>query len=247
MDAVGNVLAQREHERFPWGAGVSLAVLLHAAIGAGLLISAGRTVRFAPTRTVSVRLLPAGALRRGAPVSVPAREPERPRIVKPPAEEPPLPPTEKAKLLPSKEEKKKPQPVPAASAPAAKRPPSASVPAGSSDGGQAGSGTGAAGVGVGIGGARFDQPDFNYSYYAERISAAIGMNWFKPAVSVPVNPVVHFRIARDGTISDAEVTTGSGLPYVDRAALRAVLASSPLPPLPSEFPGGSVGVSVVFE
>lgn len=246
MDAVGNVLAQRERDQLPWGTGVSLAVLLHAGIGAALLISAGKTVRFAPTRTVSVRLLPAGALRRGAPVSVPVREPERPKIVKP-AEEAPPPPTEKAKLLPAKEEKKKPQPAPPASNPAAKRPPSPAAVAGSGDGGAAGSSTGAAGVGVGIGGARFDQPDFNYSYYADRIATAIGMNWFKPASSVPTNPVVHFRIARDGTISDAEVTTPSGLPYVDRAALRAVLASSPLPPLPSEFPGSSVGVSVVFE
>ncbi len=245
MDAVGNVLAESERDQFPWATGASLAILLHAAIVAGLLISAEKHIRFAPTRTVSVRLLPAGALRRGAPVSVPVREPERPRIVKP-AEEPPPPPSEKAKLLPAKE-KKKPQPPPPASAPAAKRPPAPPTQAGSSDGGQAGAGTGTAGVGVGIGGARFDQPDFNYSYYAERIANAIGMNWFKPATSVPTNPVVHFRIARDGTISDAEVTTSSGLPYVDRAALRAVLASSPLPPLPSEFPGSSVGVSVVFE
>ena len=245
MDAVGHVLADREREHFPWASGASLALLLHVGVAAALLISGAKTVRFAPTRTVSVRLLPAGALQRGAPVSVPAA-PERPKIQKPPAEEPPPPPTEKAKLLPAKEEKKKPQPPPV-SAPAAKRPPAPPVQTGSSDGGATGSGTGAAGVGVGIGGARFDQPDFNYSYYAERISTAIGMNWFKPASSIPVNPVVHFRIARDGTISDPEITTTSTLPYVDRAALRAVLASSPLPPLPSEFPGSSVGVSVVFE
>jgi protein TonB len=246
MDAVGQILAEREHEHFPWTSGASLALLLHLGVAAALLVSGAKPVRFAPTRTVSVRLLPAGALQRGAPVSVPA-PPERPKIQKPPAEEPPPPPTEKAKLLPAREDKKKPQPAPPVSAPAAKRPAAPPVQAGSSDGGRTGSGTGAAAVGVGIGGARFDQPDFNYSYYAERISSAIGMNWFKPATSVPVNPVVHFRIARDGTISDAEVTTSSTLPYVDRAALRAVLASSPLPPLPSEFPGSSVGVSVVFE
>ncbi|HKA36400.1 MAG TPA: TonB family protein [Thermoanaerobaculia bacterium] len=247
MDAVGSILAEREKERFPWGSGASLALLLHMGVAAALIVSGAKTVRFAPTRAVSVRLLPAGALQKGVPVSVPAPEPEKPKIQKPPPEEPPPPPTEKAKLLPAKEEKKKPQRPAPPSAPAAKRPAAAPQPAGSSDGSQAGSGTGSAGVGVGIGGARFDQPDFNYSYYAERISAAIGMNWFKPATSVPVNPVVHFRIARDGTISDAEITTSSTLPYVDRAALRAILASSPLPPLPSEFPGSSVGVSVVFE
>ena len=39
MDAVGAILAEREHEDFPWATGASLAVLLHAGVGAGILIS----------------------------------------------------------------------------------------------------------------------------------------------------------------------------------------------------------------
>ncbi len=35
MDAVGNILADRQHDRLPLGAGVSLAVLLHAGVAAG--------------------------------------------------------------------------------------------------------------------------------------------------------------------------------------------------------------------
>lgn len=245
MDAVGHILAERDRDDFSWATGASLAILLHVAVGAGLLISASRTVRFAPTRAVSVRLLPAGALRRGMPVSVPAKEPEKPKIVKPPKEEEPPPPTEKAKLLPAKEEKKKPAPVATEGAP--RKSEAAPTAAGAPEGPSGGTGSAASGVGVGIGGAKFDQPDFNYSYYAERIQLAIGMNWFKPAATIPRSPVVHFRIERNGAISDAEITTPSGLPFVDRAALRAVLASSPLPPLPTEFPGSYVGVSVVFE
>ena len=246
MDAVGHILAERYREPFPWATGVSLAILLHAVIGAGVLLSTRQTTKFVATRTVSVRLLPAGALRRGAREPVAPSQPEKPKIVKPPPEEEPPPPTEKAKLLPAKEEKKKPAPAPVEpSAPRKKG--DAPAASGASEGGRAGGGAAATGAGVGIGGAKFDQPDFTYSYYAERISLAIGMNWFKPATTIPTSPVVHFRIARDGTVSEAEITASSGLPFVDRAALRAVLASSPLPPLPSEFAGSSVGVSVVFD
>jgi TonB family protein len=75
----------------------------------------------------------------------------------------------------------------------------------------------------------------------------ITVNWFKPAQVVPTNPVVHFLIQRDGTITDIQFVTRSGLPYVDRAAERALLASSPLPPLPADYRGPHLGIQVVFE
>ena len=75
----------------------------------------------------------------------------------------------------------------------------------------------------------------------------ISLNWFRPAQSVQTNPVVHFQIERDGTINDARIVTSSGLPSSDRAALRAVIASSPLPPLPAEYAGPHLGIQVVFE
>ena len=75
----------------------------------------------------------------------------------------------------------------------------------------------------------------------------ISLNWFKPAQAVPTSPVVHFQIERDGTIADPRIVTSSGLPFVDRAALRAVIASSPLPPLPAEYGGPHLGIQVVFE
>jgi Gram-negative bacterial tonB protein. len=75
----------------------------------------------------------------------------------------------------------------------------------------------------------------------------IGMNWFKPAESVPISPMIRFRIERDGTIGDPQLERSSGLPFVDRAALRAVMASSPLPPLPQEFTGKYLGVHLIFE
>ena len=61
------------------------------------------------------------------------------------------------------------------------------------------------------------------------------------------NPVIHFQIERDGTVTDIRLVTSSGLAYVDRAALRAVVGSSPLPPLPADFSGPHLGIQVVFE
>ena len=253
MDAVGNILAEREHDRLPIGAGVSLAVLLHTAVAAGLLASAlARPVRFVNPRAVSVRLMPAGALAGGAAVAVPAQperepEPQKPRIEK--ALEPPAPPpSSKAILLPSMEKKAEP-PAPAPrQAPAAKK---SEAPRPAAPGDTRATAPGhtinASGSGVGIGGARLDQEDFQYSYYIERMILAVGVNWFKPAQVVPVEPVVRFHIERDGTVSDPEIETSSGLPFVDRAALRAVIAASPLPPLPPEYAGSRLGVHLIFE
>jgi periplasmic protein TonB len=244
MDAVGYVLAQREQDRFPWGIGAALALLLHAVILAAVLISSlSHAPRYLATRAVAVRLVQAGSIKGGASVSVsPPSEPEKPRITKPAEEEPP-PPSKKAVLLPAKEEKKPPPTAPQAPGkrPAAER----SQPSDADRRGQGG--PVGAGGNVGIGGATFDQPDFNYSYYIERMLVTIGVNWFKPTLTVQNSPVIRFRILRDGTITDAEVERSSGLAFVDRAALRAVLASSPLPPLPSEFGGPQLGVHLIFE
>ncbi len=256
MDAVGQIIAEREHESFPWATGGSLALLLHAGIGIILLASSlSSPKRFVPGRTLAVRLQSAGSLRGHAVDLAPApaaAEPEKPKILKPPDEVPP-PPSEKAKLLPAREDTKKNPPLPAFSDPKGKSkvtspgPPTTGAPsAPSTSEGGTGSGSGT-GPGAGVGGLTFDQPGFNYPYYYERVKVAIETNWFKPATSMPTSPVIHFTIQRDGTISDAEIVTTSGLPFVDRAALRAVLASSPLPPLPSEFQSSHVGLSVLFE
>jgi TonB family protein len=250
MDAVGNILAERQQERFPIGGGVSLALLLHAAVAAGLLASAlARPMRFVAPRAVSVRLMSAGALQGGAAVAVPAQavrepEPQKPKIEK--AEEPPPAPSSKAVLLPAKKKDPDP-PAPAArTAQTKKNEPSKPAP-GDARGASAGPTINASGAGVGIGGARLDQADFQYAYYIERMIIAVGTNWFKPAQVVPVEPVVRFQVERDGTVTDPEIEVSSGLPFVDRAALRAVMSASPLPPLPPEYAGSRLGVHLIFE
>jgi TonB family protein len=104
-----------------------------------------------------------------------------------------------------------------------------------------------AGGTAGIGGFKIDQADFKYPVYIERLVLIIGLNWFKPTQQVTTSPVVHFQILRDGTIADARIVVSSGLPFVDRAAMRAVLASSPLPPLPADYGRQDIGIQVVFD
>ncbi|HEY3202812.1 MAG TPA: TonB family protein [Thermoanaerobaculia bacterium] len=248
MDVVGNILAERRADRFSWAPATLLAFLLHAGILAGILASAlARPMRFAAPRAVAVRLLPAGSLRAPEPArsqpALPAAE--KPKIEKPSEEAPP--PSKKAVLLPSKEEKRKPTPPPV-SRPGRAATPSVSLPStgDESSGATAGSAAGAGGT-AGIGSLRLDQADFKYPVYIERLVMIISLNWFKPAQQVTVNPIIHFQIERDGTITDPRIVTSSGLPFVDRAALRAVLASSPLPPLPAEYGGPHLGIQVVFE
>jgi len=100
---------------------------------------------------------------------------------------------------------------------------------------------------AGIGNLRLDQADFRNWSYVERLAHLIGLNWFKPTQTPTTNPVIHFEIQRDGTITDVRMVDSSGLPYVDRAAMRAVIASSPVPPLPAEYRGSHLGIQVIFD
>jgi protein TonB len=250
VDTVGDLIAERARERFPWGVGTLLAAVLHGSIAAALIYSASiHPARFVMPRTVAVRLLPAGSLKGGekpAPAPAAAPEPEKTKILKPEPEDAPPPPSSKAVLLPAKEKEKK-TATASRPAPEKSRAPEVSLPSsGESSGGGAGGPIGAGGN-VGVSGATLDNADFKYSYYIERMLVAIGMNWFKPAQAGDVSPVIHFRIEKDGTISDASVERSSGLPFVDRAALRAVVSSSPLPPLPSEYGGSQLGVHLKFD
>jgi len=254
MDVVGNVLAESRDTRQPWASATVLAFLLHAAVLAGVLASAyARPVRFAAPRAVQVRLLPAGSLRapevRAAPQPAPPPPPaaEKPKIEKPVEEQPP-PPSKKALLLPAPDKKKAPTPPPV-SRPGRAPTPAVDLPASGEDSGGAASNVpaGAGGGSAGVGGLKIDQADFKYPIYIERMVMIISLNWFKPAQTVQTSPIVHFQIERDGTVTDARIVTSSGLPFVDRAALRAVLASSPLPPLPAEYSGPHLGIQVVFE
>jgi len=249
MDAVGEILAEKQNESFPWAAGVALAAALHLGIlGAFLASSLGRPMRLAPPRAVAVRILPAGAIR-----AEPARAPApsapaavKPRIEKPPEEAPP-PPSRKAVLLPAPEKKKKAPPTPAPAAVTAPHAPDVSLPSSSESAGagSASTSSGAGGAAKVGGGAQIDQPDFKYDYYIEAVQMALYRSW-APTTATQIAPRVHFRINRDGSVADPEIVRSSGLLFADRTAIRAVLDAT-FPPLPADWPGAYVGLTVTFE
>jgi TonB family protein len=59
--------------------------------------------------------------------------------------------------------------------------------------------------------------------------------------------VVKFTIQRNGQITGAEVERTSGSSSLDLAALRAVVVTKTLPPLPDQFPNPTLGVRLNFD
>jgi TonB family protein len=109
---------------------------------------------------------------------------------------------------------------------------------------------GAVGADVPVGGAGvvgLEGGDFPYTIYIERMRTLIGAQMFRGQVAPGISATVHFRIERDGTIHDVTLEASSGNGTFDRAAQRAVLAASPLPPLPFAYNGTSLGVRLVFK
>jgi TonB family protein len=109
------------------------------------------------------------------------------------------------------------------------------------------SGAGEGGLSFGEGG------DFGerYGWYVASVRNRISGNWLlstiSPSILTAPRLYMTFTILRDGTITNVEVTQSSGLAEVDRSALRAVLASNPLPALPSDYAGNRVKVNLYFD
>jgi TonB family protein len=121
---------------------------------------------------------------------------------------------------------------------------------GSGGGGSSGSsGGGSSGLSLGEGdsGQVAGVPaDFHFTYYVERMLALIESRWYKPAVAAGTRARVRFRIQRDGRLDTIEIEESSGHPSFDRAALRALYASNPLPPLPPGYVPSSLTVHLSF-
>lgn len=96
-----------------------------------------------------------------------------------------------------------------------------------------------------------DSKEFPFAYYINLLQYRLQENWRPPYQmderSQPLRGGVVFRILRNGAITDIAVESTSGRFVFDRAALRAVLALSPLPPLPGEFNKDYLSVHIEFE
>lgn len=90
-----------------------------------------------------------------------------------------------------------------------------------------------------------------YGWYVSAVRSRISTNWLLSTISpnIITAPRVYltFDILRDGTIENTQITQSSGIAEVDRSALRAVLASNPVGPLPPDFSGNKVWVNFFFD
>jgi TonB family protein len=100
---------------------------------------------------------------------------------------------------------------------------------------------------IGAAGVTGIEGDFPYTIYIDRMRVLISQRFLRPqAGGNTLTSTVSFTINRDGAIRDAKTEIPSGDGTFDRAALRAVLEASPLPPLPFGYNGTYLGVHLTF-
>jgi len=244
QDRVGEILAQRRSLESGAGAAVALSLLLHgamtgAAIWAALHASPPQTASILNIRFASMTkpaVAPAKPIE--APVAAPKKI-ETPKITEPIAPVKPAAAKAEPKTVPlsnfGKSTKKGSEHPPAPPAPLAT---AAAPPARPGAGSVTTTGAEVTGLEGG---------DFPYTIYIENMKRLIGSRWFHPQAAGTGVATIYFMIERDGTIHDAKTETSSGNGTFDRAALRAVLESSPLPPLPFGYGGTFLGVHLTFK
>ncbi len=249
---VSEILAGRAHAgQAPAPVAAGLSILAHATfVVAVILTSRPRHVPVAIPISLPVRVVSPAALGRpeAAPAPVPAAPAEA--VPEPAKARPVIEKKHDEKIVPSasampaiKNPKVKPTPPKAAppgkgAAPAVDLPSAPGLPSGSA---------GATGTSLSFGAdvAGFDA-DFPFSYYVQQLVSLIGANWFRPDASEGAVCTVSFRIQRSGQVTDVKVESGSGASYYDRAAVRAVYAANPLPPLPNDYRNEQLGVHLRF-
>ena len=232
QDAVADVLLERRALLPRRSRSVVVSLILHGLVALTLLIGSRRQPAL-PERTsvLNIRLAPQ-PLTATRPVAKPAPppaekpKPEEPRVV----EKAPKKPVEKALFGKSPE---KPVPSPKSPVPS---PPARAVPGPVTRDPRRAT-TGVAGLEGG---------DFPFPVYIERMLTLIGRNWTRPQLQSEITAQVFFVIERDGRIRDVKLEDPSGNSVFDRAAVRAVMESSPLPPLPFAYADTFLGVHLTF-
>jgi TonB family protein len=87
--------------------------------------------------------------------------------------------------------------------------------------------------------------------YVDAVRNRISSNWMQstvdPNVTWAPRSQFTFQILHDGTVTNVQMMQSSGNHSVDNSALRAILNSSPMSGLPSNYSGSSVTVEFWFE
>jgi len=98
--------------------------------------------------------------------------------------------------------------------------------------------------------AQITEEDFAFRYWLNAVQQNIATKWDPPARpqgSREILVVVHFRVDKNGRIIEGpDVRSSSTNRNYDMAAIRAVSAGQPFPPLPQAFRGNSLGINFGF-
>ncbi len=147
----------------------------------------------------------------------------------PPAE--PLP----EKIEPAHKPKKEPKPQPRPRRAAAEPPPADPPP------GEATEGTSFI--------APLEGGDVEFAWYRSAVTAALYGRWRRPLLERLAEPIevrVSVEIQRNGRVQGLRVDQTSGVPTLDRSALRAVSDADPLPPLPPNWRDPVLPATFIF-
>ena len=87
--------------------------------------------------------------------------------------------------------------------------------------------------------------------YLLQVLAAVRRNWFAvypeaARLGQRGQVTLEFAIAKQGTMTKVVFSGQSGAKALDQAAVAAISASNPLPPLPTEFKGDRVVLQMTF-
>lgn len=247
-DAVADVLHEREEiGRRTSPVGIVASALLHFIVFVVLVIGARLTPAEPLRPVITMRLAGSSGARTSAvtrprpavaPPSIPIPAPEVKAAPEPKKDEPVARPAEKSIWGKSTEKPKDGKPKPVTAAPTTPAAATSTAPA---------SGSPFAVPGIGTAGVtQLEGGDFPYTIYIDRMLTLIGQRWFRPHTSTDSMTTIYFVIRRDGQVTDQKIEKSSGSNVFDRAALRAVIESSPLPPLPFGYQGTDLGVHLTF-
>ncbi len=93
--------------------------------------------------------------------------------------------------------------------------------------------------------------NFPFTYYLQIITDRVSTNWFtslvNPGIRGSFQSTVHFRIYKNGQISEPTIEESSGIRSLDLSALRAIKTSAPFPPLPGAYEDEYLGIYLIFE
>lgn len=95
---------------------------------------------------------------------------------------------------------------------------------------------------------RFDTKGVEFGPWVRRFLAQVRRNWFIPqaAMSLKGHVSVSFAVHKDGAITDIVVAGPSKVEEFNRSSLNAIAASSPVQPLPAEYPDERALITITF-